>query len=159
MNHSQYWINHLELEPHPEGGYYRRIYQSTHLTVTAKGERYCATAIHYLLESHDFSAWHRIQHDEIWFHHAGAPLIIRAINQQGILDEYILGKEHELSVCIPGHTWFCSELYSQEESDFALVSCVVSPGFDFADFEMGNAAQLIQAYPQHTALIQRLCRE
>lgn len=158
MSTSQHFIQKLNLEAHPEGGYYRRIYQSTQLSETPRGKRHSATAIHYLLERHGFSAWHRIQHDEIWFFHQGAPLIIRTLDPQGILDEFILGTEHELSICVPGKTWFCSEPMANAVEDFSLVSCVVSPGFDFDDFEMGNADALIAEYPQHTAIIQRLCR-
>ena len=158
MNTSQYWINHLNLEPHPEGGYFRRIYQSNKMIATKTGNRHSATAIHYLLESGDFSAWHRIQQDEMWFHHQGDPLIIRSINSQGQLDELVLGPEHNISTCIEANTWFCSELFSSQDT-YSLVSCVVSPGFDFADFEMGNKEELVNLYPQHRDIICRLCRD
>lgn len=155
---SKNWVNDLQLEPHPEGGYYRRIYESEYKTPTPSGDRPSATSIHYLLERHDFSAWHKIKHDEIWFFHDGGQLLIRSLNPQGEIIEHLLGDD-QLSVTIPGNTWFCSELAEKSPQDFALVSCVVTPGFDFADFEMGNSKALITQYPQHAALFERLCRE
>lgn len=159
MKHHEYWINHLQLEPHPEGGYYRRIYQSNHPTQTNNGERHSATAIQFLLTSDDFSAWHRIQSDELWFYQQGCPLVIRSITPQGELSEVYLGAEHELTTCVPANTWFCSEPITTKSSDYSLVSCMVTPGFDFADFEMGNKAELVTAYPQHRDIISRLCRD
>lgn len=157
MKTSQYWIKQLNLEPHPEGGYFRRIYQSNQMLTTKTGDRHSATAIHYLLENGDYSAWHRIQQDEMWFHHQGGALIIRCIDSQGQLEKRVLGPEHDISTCIPANTWFCSELFSPHD-DYCLVSCVVSPGFDFADFEMGNQEELVNLYPQHRDIICRLCR-
>lgn len=158
MNNSEYWIQHLQLDKHPEGGYYRRIYQSDALIDTKNGKRHTATAIHYLLQSGDFSAWHRIQQDELWFYQQGGPLVIRSINHQGKLLTTVLGKDHDLTTCIPADTWFCSELLN-DHADFSLVSCVVTPGFDFADFEMANKDELVNLYPQHRDIICRLCRE
>lgn len=159
MTNSLYWINKLKLTPHPEGGYYRRIYQSPHPINTKNGERHSATAIHYLLEGHDFSAWHRIQQDELWFYQQGCDLLIRSIDTQGTLLETILGASHDLTTCVPANTWFCSEPISKNNTDYCLVSCVVTPGFDFADFEMGNKEELVNLYPQHRDIICRLCRE
>jgi len=160
MKNSQQWIKQLHLEPHPEGGYYRRIYQGNAQIQTQTGIRASATAIHYLLEANDFSAWHRIQQDELWFFHAGVPLTIHQIDQQGKLHSHQLGFEHNINLTISGDTWFCAQLTPPyEPQDFSLVSCVVSPGFDFADFELGKAKELVNEYPQHEALIKRLCRE
>lgn len=159
MHNSQYWINKLSLEPHPEGGYFRRIYAAQPMVQTPNGKRHCATAIHYLLEANDFSAWHRIPNDELWFHHEGGSLLIRTLSGDGLLNEIILGSDHCINACIPANTWFCSELMDRNSHPFSLVSCVVSPGFDFKDFEMGNAANLSETYPQHKAIIDRLCRD
>lgn len=158
MNNSEHWIQHLQLDEHPEGGFYRRIYQSDALIDTKNGKRHSATAIHYLLQCGDFSAWHRIQQDELWFYQQGCPLVIRSINHQGELLETVLGKAHNLTTCIPANTWFCSEPLNDQD-DFSLVSCVVTPGFDFADFEMANKDELVNLYPQHRDIICRLCRE
>ncbi|GAA6135776.1 hypothetical protein NBRC116188_25660 [Oceaniserpentilla sp. 4NH20-0058] len=158
MHNSQHWIQTLQLEPHPEGGFYRRIYQSTQTVQTASGKRPCATAIHYLLESHDFSAWHKIKSDETWFHHAGAPIIIRTLDSKGVLNEYVLG-QHMLSLTVNADTWFCAQIHTDDENTYTLCSCMVSPGFDFADFEMGTAANLIKQYPEHKNILSQLCRK
>ncbi len=158
MSTSQYWIDHLELEPHPEGGYFKRIYQSAHLTNTPNGQRHSATAIHYLLQVGDFSAWHRLQQDEIWFYQGGGALVIRSLNTQGELTETTLGKDHALTTCIPAHSWFCSEP-APSCTNYCLVSCVVTPGFDFADFEMANKEELVNLHPRHRDIICRLCRD
>lgn len=159
MKHYQHRIDHLQLTPHPEGGYYRRIYESKHPIQTDNGKRHSATAIQFLLTSGDFSAWHRIKSDELWFYQQGCPLVIRSINSAGELSETYLGAEHELTVCVSANTWFCSEPITAKPSDYSLVSCMVTPGFDFADFEMGKKEQLAAHYPKHTALINRLCRD
>ncbi len=158
MRSHQYWIDQLTLEAHPEGGHYRRIYQSQHPVNTNKGERHSATAIQFLLSAGDFSAWHRIQSDEIWFYQQGCPLIIRSISSTGELSEVYLGAEHELTTCVSANTWFCSEPITSKPSDYSLVSCVVTPGFDFDDFELATKEELIHLYPQHRDIISRLCR-
>lgn len=159
MTSAQDWIEALALEPHPEGGYYKRIYASHHSTDTAQGQRPSATSIHYLLEQQDFSAWHRIKSDELWYHHKGGALTIHMIHSTGQLDSIQLGGPGQLMAWVPAGVWFCAELQPSNNQDtFALVSCVVTPGFDFADFEMGNAEDLVTLYPQHRDIICRLCR-
>lgn len=158
-NHAHQYITQLELEPHPEGGFYKRIYESPLLCQTPIGERPLSTSIHYLLESGDFSAWHRIKSDELWYFNDGHHLNIHTLNQSGQLTSHKLGKGEKISVCIPANTWFCAELDRHTESVFSLVSCMVSPGFDFEDFELGNREDLVTIYPQHRDIICRLCRE
>jgi len=160
MKSSQDWVKQLNLEPHPEGGYYRRIYESLQSMDTPSGKRHSATAIHYLLEANDFSAWHKIKQDELWFYHAGATLTVHHIDPLGKIVSQQLGANDDMSITIAANTWFCAEItQSNSPQDYSLVSCVVSPGFDFEDFELGHAKQLSKAFPQHEALIKRLCRE
>lgn len=154
MKTAQDWISQLDLIPHPEGGYYRRIYTSKRKI----NNQATASAIHYLLEDQDFSAWHRIKQDELWFHHEGCDLIIRQISAGGQLKEDVLGEENQLSILVQSNTWFCAEPVQQGTVPFALVSCVVTPEFQFDDFELGNTEELVNLYPQHRDIICRLCR-
>lgn len=148
-------VQKLNLIPHPEGGFYQRIYNGQPLPNSALAT---ATAIHYLLEANDFSAWHRIKQDELWFFHEGSTLMVRQITSKGELIETPLSHQHNLCLLVPANTWFCAELNSTKPEDYSLVSCVVSPGFRFEDFELANAEKLIHDFPQHAGLIKRLCR-
>lgn len=153
-------IQQLSLVRHPEGGYYTRIYESLTTLQTQKGVRTASSAIHYLLEQNDFSSWHRISHDEIWFFHEGLPLTIHELTNNGDLKSSILSHHHNLSITIKGNTWFRAEAKSHHfKGQYSLVSCVVSPGFDFLDFEIGKEQNLLTEYPQHKDIIKRLCRE
>ena len=155
MKAAQDWIKQLDLEPHPEGGFYQRIYTSPTML---ENEQPSATSIHYLLEKDDFSAWHRIQQDEIWYFHEGSPLIIRQLTPSGQLKEETLSLNHQLHVLVPANTWFCAEPIIHNSSPYSLVSCIVTPGFRFEDFELGNAEELVNLYPRHRDIICRLCR-
>lgn len=158
MKSAQDWINQLALEAHPEGGYYKRIYASSPTISTASGERPLATSIHYLLEQNDFSAWHRIKSDELWYFHSGGPLKIHMIHPTGSIETYQLD-DNQLMVTVPAGVWFCAEPAFEAHNSYALVSCVVTPGFDFEDFELGHAEDLTAIYPQHRDIICRLCRQ
>jgi len=111
-----------------------------------------------LLEGNDFSGFHRIQSDELWYFHKGQPLLIHCINQQG--DYFVMELSDKpsgnLSVAVEAGTWFSAEISSK--SEFSLVSCNVAPGFEFAEFEMAHKQTLIVSYPQHSDLLNRLCR-
>ncbi len=131
----------LDLQPHPEGGWYRETYRAAH-TVHPDGydgERATATAIYFLLHPGEESAWHVVKSDEIWFFHAGGPLTLRRGGDgpaPGEATEVTLGvgPGREPQVLIPAGVWQAAIPASDE---FVLVSCVVSPGFDFADFRLG----------------------
>ncbi|MCC8424356.1 cupin domain-containing protein [Mucilaginibacter sp. UR6-11] len=158
---AQYWIEHLNLQPHPEGGYYKEVFRSAH-EVTRAGAtavKQACTSIYYLLEGRDFSDFHRLASDELWYFHKGAPLHIHVIDNDGAhtLIELSDTATGSLQAIIPPNTWFASEIPSG--SGFALVSCAVAPGFDFAEFEMAKQQELIKQYPEHRALLERLCRE
>jgi predicted cupin superfamily sugar epimerase len=158
---AEHWINHLNLQPHPEGGYYKEVFRSTN-EVTRAGAtvtKQACTSIYYLLEGRDFSGFHRLASDELWYFHKGAPLHIQVIDNQGKQTTIELsdGDTGSLQAIIPPNTWFAAEIPSG--SGFALVSCAVAPGFDFAEFEMAKREELLKQYPQHGALLERLCRE
>ncbi len=155
------WIKKLNLLPHPEGGYYKEVYRSEEEVIgeflpgDRSGVRSVSTAIYFLLEGTDFSAFHRIKSDEIWHFYAGGSLLIYAIDEKGLLTEYHLNSEIPMQI-IPKNNWFAAEL--MDKNTFALVGCTVAPGFDFEDFEMGKQKNLIEKFPQHTALIKQLSK-
>jgi uncharacterized protein len=163
---AQYWIDRLDLSPHPEGGYYRVTYQST-LTIAQgalpsafRGDRYASTAIYFLLSGSDFSAFHRLASDELWHFYAGNGLIVHVIDPQGNYSELQLGRALEsgevFQAAVKAGCWFASR--PKDSAGFALVGCTVAPGFDFADFEMAKRSELIASYPEHRRLIEELTR-
>lgn len=166
MQDAQYWIDNLKLKPHPEGGYYRETYRSeiviprSALSQSFGGDRNASTAIYFLLQGDDFSAFHRIPSDEMWHFYAGHSLFVHAIHADGRTSEIRLGHNPDcgevLQAVVPAGCWFGSCLV--EPDTFALVGCTVAPGFDFHDFEMADRASLLAAYPQHQVLIRRLTR-
>ena len=148
-------IDTLKLEKHPEGGYYSETYRST--KKTSNKEEVLMTSIYFLLTSEDVSNFHRIKNDELWFHHEGSPIVIHTL-ENGIHQEKILGKTYN-DVCRPqrlikGNTIFGSAVL--EPNSFALVSCVVSPGFEFKDFELFRYDELIKEFPKEKEIIERL---
>lgn len=165
MSASKY-IQQLGLLPHPEGGFYRETYRSEGKISAAclgndiAGDRHFSTAIYFLLQSGDFSAFHRIKSDEGWHFYDGGTLLVHMIDAAGIYSCIRLGKNiaegEQFQFVVPAGCWFASE--PAENTMFSLVGCTVAPGFDFADFEMGKRSDLAAHYPQHKTLIERLCR-
>lgn len=155
-----YWIETLDLCPHPEGGYFRETYRSSEeiahgaLPARFSGARAFATAIYFLLPGDAFSAFHRIRADELWHFHAGAALTIHLIAPGGDYRALMVGPDGPFQAVVPAGCWFGAEAAGA----YALVSCTVAPGFDFDDFELADRQALSDAYPQHRALIERLTR-
>lgn len=154
------YIKHLELLPHPEGGYYKETYRSAATMEANGGLRNVSTSIYYLLQQGDFSGFHRIKSDECWHFYAGSTLLVHVIDEEGAYTCIRLGnhlEQHEqLQAVVPAGAWFASE--PAPGTAFALVGCTVAPGFDFADFEMAQQAPLLQQFPAHREIISRLCR-
>jgi predicted cupin superfamily sugar epimerase len=163
---ASYWINHLHMLPHPEGGYYAETYRSSefmpgeHLPGRYGSSRSFATAIYFLVAGGSFSALHRIKSDEIWHFYHGSRLTVYVIEPQGNLQIIHLGNNPEagevFQAVVKAGCWFGSIV--QDAQSYALVGCTVAPGFDFADFELANRQALIQQYPQHQNIIQTLTR-
>lgn len=160
----QQLIDRFSLQPHPEGGYYKETYRSSE-TIPAgtlpdrfTGDRYYSSAIYFLLEQGNFSAFHRIQSDECWHFYAGDTLWVHMIAPDGHLTTIDLGNQPGTvyQAVVPAGYWFASE--TAPGGDFSFVGCTVAPAFDFADFELANGYQLSQQFPRHSKLIQRLCR-
>jgi uncharacterized protein len=140
MTKASYYKEHLQLLPHPEGGHYAEVYRSA-LEIEMngfEGKRNLCTSIFFLLEAHETSAHHRIKSDELWYYHDGDVLEIIEIDESG--NEVIthLGKLlHEgckLQHVVKAGRWFGAR--PAVGSEFCLVGCQVSPGFDFRDFEL-----------------------
>jgi len=161
---AEYWINQLRLRPHPEGGYYRETYRSLEIIPKAdlpkrySGKRSFATAIYFLLRGNQFSAFHRLKSDEIWHFYNGSPVYIFVIGKEGHLTTAKLGldaeEDEQPQFVIKAGTWFAAKL--GKAKSYALIGCTVTPGFDFADFEMGKRSELRRQFPRHCALIEQL---
>ena len=161
-----FWIERLQLTPHPEGGYFRETYRAAeriegeHLPARYGGPRAHATAIYYLLRAGEISTLHRIKSDEIWHFYAGGPLVISAIHPDGERSDLTLGPDpgagQSWQIVVPAGAWFGASL--APDAAYALVGCTVAPGFEFTDFELADSATLARRYPQHAARIAQLMR-
>lgn len=153
-------IKTLGLQPHPEGGYYREVFRSDVVVRDAVGQpRSAGTSIYYLLAEGAFSAWHRIDADELWYFHCGAALTVHILADDETLVSHVLGdprhrSDGELQLHVPAGCWFAAEL--QNSASYALVSCAVMPGFDFAGFELAEEADLATAIQRHGGWLRRL---
>ncbi len=167
MRTAEFWIERLGLEPHPEGGWYRETYRSEgsygfDASSPFGSPRSFATSIHYLLQRGDRSRLHRIHSDEQWYFHAGSPLDVHAFPESGEPSRFTLGDDPDaaqtLHSWVPAGSWFgaCLSEQSAEQDAYALVSCVVAPGFDFRDFSFAGRQELIQAFPGHARIIEKL---
>ena len=162
---AQSYIESLQMQPHPEGGFFRESYRSEQtMEVTAPGggtqQRNVCTAIYFLLEAGNFSAFHRIKSDEIWHFYAGQALEVLELLPSGELRCTRLGPDilrGELpQYVVPANTWFASRV--ADGGTFSLVGCTVAPGFDFADFQLARRQELLEIFPQHRQIITELTR-
>ena len=159
-------IQQYNLRPHPEGGWYSQTYKSNEviegdaLPGRFGGSRAFSTAIYYLLEQGNFSAFHRIKSDECWHFYSGDPLFVYIIEQNGELKVISLGndfvKEQSFQYVVPANCWFAGR--PAAGSEYCFVGCTVSPGFEYEDFDLANGDDLSNAYPQHKGIIKELCR-
>jgi predicted cupin superfamily sugar epimerase len=166
MNIPKILVEKYSLQPHPEGGWYTQNYKSAEiipscsLPIRFGGNRVLSTAIFFLLEKDNFSAFHRIKSDECWHFYLGDPLEILILLPNNTLQTVILSnrieENHHFQFIVPANCWFASRPASN--SNFSFVGCTVAPGFDFDDFEMAKADDLVAAYPQHQSIIKKLCR-
>ncbi len=160
---ASYYINKLNLQAHPEGGYFTETYRSADtidsdaLPQSFDGDRNISTAIYFLLEGHQFSAFHRIKSDELWHFYTGIPLLVYIIHPDGELETLKIGNDLDddcnFQGIVKAGCWFASRPIN--EQGFSLVGCTVAPGFDFSDFEMADG-DLIKQFPQHSELISKL---
>jgi uncharacterized protein len=204
MQHdANFWIQHLQLIPHPEGGYYREIAHSIHKVDNEVGNRRLAyTTIYFLLTPASPSHLHRLCSDETWLFHAGDPLQVHVLLRDPqdeariaaaptrddvvgaaavdaasatsssttapyqVYRRVAVGPRVDhgevLQYTVPGGAIFGSSVNADGlmgQQGYSLVSCIVSPGFDFADFELFTQAQLMELCPQHEAVIKQMAYE
>jgi len=158
-----YWIDKLQLTPHPEGGYYRETYRSGEWIQYPQkryaGQRCFSTAIYFLLESNQYSAFHRIKSDEIWHFYNGCPLEIFVLNESEGFERILLGNDDsEIPIwqyTITRGKWFAAKPILPES--YSLIGCTVAPGFEFSDFELAEYNILSDIFPEHTELLKKFC--
>jgi predicted cupin superfamily sugar epimerase len=139
----------LELQPHPEGGYYREHFRAPDGA---------STAIFYLLAEHEFSAWHKVEHDELWHFYEGAPVELHLIDDAGYRVAMLGPVDHPgAAPChvVPRRTWQAA----RPVGGHVLVGNTVAPGFTFDDWKIADAADraaLAKAHPQATRALEEL---
>lgn len=159
-------IRHFDLAPHPEGGWYREVYRAgEQVPVAGLPPRYdtprcLATSIYFLLTADTFSALHRLRADEQWHFYRGTGLTVHQFKPDGAYSPLRLGTDlaagERLQAVVPHGCWFGATV--DQPGGYALVGCTVSPGFEFADFELADRNTLLGQFPQHAELITRLTR-
>ena len=151
-------IEQMQLQPHPEGGFYRSTLRADEWLSLERGERPLYTSIYFLLRSQDISHLHRLQSDEIWYYHGGSALTIHMIHPNGTYEAKKLGLNVEMGeqpqIVVKKNTIFGSSV--DAKNSFGLVGCMVAPGFDFVDFELFTKQELLGKYPQHEAVIKKM---
>jgi predicted cupin superfamily sugar epimerase len=124
----------MDMQPHPEGGWYRETWRHDATIETPRGPRRLATCVAFLLEPGQESAWHRVTSDELWLWQGGGPMLITV---GGFDESPVGGFSCELreggQYLVRANEWQSAQAATDEAS---LVACVVAPGFDFADFEL-----------------------
>lgn len=138
-------ITKLNMKEHPEGGYYVETYRSK---ITDLGEEFM-TVIYFLLLPGQVSYWHKIAQDEMWFFHQGEPVDVYCISKEGVFSHLplgLLGDTFDIpQQLVPAETVFGSKMRGNK--GYSLVSCVVSPAFQFQDFKLFEREELVRLYP------------
>jgi uncharacterized protein len=163
---ADYWIKKLGLSEHPEGGYFVEAFKSDELIHGAglparyDGPRALASLIYYLLRSNEFSCFHRLKSDEIWHYYAGSSLTLFIIDDGGNLLQKKLGDDPEkgqaFQVLIRHGNWFGAIV--DDPGSYTLAGCMVAPGFEYGDFQLGDRRELVELFPEHRFIIERLTR-
>lgn len=159
------WINKLKMEKHPEGGYFKECFRCDdhilhkNLKSTYSNNRNYYSSIFFLLNQNEFSAFHSIVQDEVWYYHTGEPLIIHILNEDDGYKIERLGLDEDCcpQVRVKGGSWFAAELVYKKS--FSLVGCMTAPAFDFDDFKLAKNKELVDIFPGHKSLIDRFTIE
>jgi predicted cupin superfamily sugar epimerase len=157
-------IAFFNLTKHPEGGYYKEPHRSKgeilseNLGNEFEGNRNYATSIYFLLTSDKFSAFHKINQDEIWHFYTGTTLKLHMISPDGRYRFVLIGndfKNNEIpQFTVPAQYYFAAEVL--EADSFSFTGCTVSPGFDFRDFVLPSCEELSKEFPVHKEIIEQL---
>lgn len=156
-------VEQLNMEEHPEGGYYAPAFRSEQLLDTTtfenkrwKGPRSLYSSIYYLLKKGQYSCWHRIASDEMWHFYEGDPIILHVLTQDGTYYSKVLGNS-STEICyqwvVKGGDWFAA--ISDGVKGYSLAGCSLAPGFDFADFEIGKEEELLEHYRNQETIIHK----
>lgn len=154
MHSAKGWIQLLELEPHPEGGFFKEVIRENKDT---KASRAAYTSIYFLLTDQHISHFHRIDADEIWYYHAGQTLTVHMIYPDGQYETVHIGANiadgDVLQHVVPAGTIFASSI--KDEDGYALVGCMCQPGFMFEHFEMLDQPTLTAQFPGLSEVIKK----
>ncbi len=157
-------IQKFHLNKHPEGGYYKETYRSNGIIKNENlsdhfiEDRNYSTSIYFLLTSDTFSAFHKINQDEIWHFYLGTTLKLHMISPNGKYSFVLIGnnlaEEERPQFVVPAQYWFAAEVL--EKNSFAFTGCTVAPGFDFKDFVLPKRKELIELFPNLEEIITKL---
>ncbi|MDU5109954.1 MAG: cupin domain-containing protein [Clostridium sp.] len=157
MKSAEYYIENLSMEPHIEGGYFKESFVSTD---DIRTDKKLWSSIYFLLMTGEVSNFHRLKSDELWYYHDGEALTIYMITEEGKLITKQLGKNiesgEEPQVLVPKGCIFGSAM---NNNGYALVGCMVSPAFEYDEFELFTRKELLDLYPDYRDIIIKLTRE
>lgn len=138
---SDYYIENLGLEPHPEGGYFKQTYLD---------EEKAFSSILFLIREGEVSHFHELKEDELWYFHGGNPLVIYEITTDGQLKKTLLGDKpkegQSLQYLVKKGSIFGAAM---ENSGFSIVGCMVCPAFSYEHFKLYDREELLKKYPEH----------
>ena len=155
-------VEHLGLDGHIEGGFFRRTYASDYTLLTADDrERLSLSSIFYLLAAESpIGHFHLNQSDIVHYFHLGDPITYYLLHPTGKLETTVMGSDvrngQVLQLTVPGGVWKASEIPANGSHGFGLISEAVTPGFEYDDMTLGYREQMLVSFPQHEELIQRL---
>lgn len=157
MKSAEYYINNLNMEKHIEGGYFKESFRSQD---EVNKDKKLWSSIYFLLRTGEVSNFHRLKSDELWYYHDGEALTIYIITPEGELITKKLGKNIEKGeapqVLVEKGCIFGSAM---NNDGYALVGCMVSPAFQYDEFELFKRDDLLELYPNHKDIIIKLTRE
>ena len=160
-------IKHFKMQPlQQEGGFFIETYRAAEvlkkeiLPAGLSGDRNISTVILYLLTARTVSLMHRLKCDEMFHFYLGNPVTMLQLHPDGSSEIITLGhnilNEQKVQVLVPKGTW--QGAFIQPGGKFSLMGCSVAPGFNEADFEMGDGEMLLAKYPDMQELILHLTR-
>ncbi|MDS0526981.1 cupin domain-containing protein [Clostridium sp. SHJSY1] len=165
MYTADYFIKNLNMTPHQEGGFFKESFISkdnisdSRLNVESEEAKKLWTSIYFLLRDGEVSNFHRLKSDEMWYYHSGSSLTIYMISPEGELITEELGlnieKGEKPQILVPKDYIFGSAM---NNPGYALVGCMVSPGFEFKDFELFDREYLLEKYPKYEQIILKLTK-
>ena len=157
MKSAEYYIKSLNMNPHIEGGYFKESFISND---EFKQDKKLWSSIYFLLRTGEVSNFHRLKSDELWYYHDGQALTIYMITPEGDLITRQLGKDIENGetpqILVPKGCIFGSAM---NNNGYSLVGCMVSPAFEYNEFELFKREYLLELYPNYKDIIIKLTRE